>query len=99
MKSCVVPSIGKAYSAANVNMHGFGIPVFSKVEDECMKCDSKFAWPLYLALVLIPITLFYILVIIFNLSATHPPIAAYILYCQLFAQTVSNFRFMRHRPL
>ena len=77
---------------------GYGIPVFSKVVDECVKCDSRFAWPLYLALVLIPITLFYIVVIIFNFSATHPPITAYIFYCQFFSQIVSpyNMSFIRH---
>ncbi len=75
--------------------HGYGIPVFSKVTDECVKCGSKFAWPLYLALVLIPITLFYILVIIFNFSATHPPITAYIFYCQLFTLYFYNVRYLR----
>ena len=78
---------------------GYGIPVFSKVVDECVKCDSRFAWPLYLALVLIPITLFYIVVIIFNFSATRPPITAYIFYCQLFSQIVFspyNIHFTRH---
>ena len=77
---------------------GYSIPVFSKVVDECVKCDSRFAWPLYLALVLIPITVFYILVIIFKFSATHPPITAYIFYCQFFSQIVSpyNMSFIRH---
>ncbi len=77
---------------------GYGIPVFSKAEDKCVKCDSKFAWALYLAVVLIPITLFYALVLIFNFSATHPPITAYIFYCQLFSQLVSkyNIRHVRH---
>ena len=77
---------------------GYGIPVFSKVVDECVKCDSRFAWPLYLALVLLPITVFYIVVIIFNFSATRPPITAYIFYCQFFSQIVSqyNTHFIRH---
>ena len=77
---------------------GYGIPVFSKVVDECVKCDSRFAWPLYLALVLIPITMFYIVVIIFNFSATRPPITAYIFYCQFLSQIVSpyNTHFIRH---
>ena len=77
---------------------GYGIPVFSKVVDECVKCDSRFAWPLYLALVLLPITKFYIVVIIFNFSATRPPITAYIFYCQFFSQIVSqyNTHLIRH---
>ena len=75
---------------------GCGIPVFSKATDECVSCDSKYSWPLYLALVLLPITLFYFLVIIFNFSANHPPITAYTFYCQLFVQIMYNIRFVRH---
>lgn len=74
---------------------GHGIPIFSKVEDRCMKCGSPFVWPLYFALVLLPITLFYILIAVFNLPATHPPFTAYIFYCQVFTQTLGNFRFIR----
>ena len=76
---------------------GYGIPVFSKAEDKCVLCDSQYAWPLYLALLLVPITLFYILVIVFNFSATHPPITAYIFYCQLIAYIVHNILYVRHQ--
>ena len=76
---------------------GYGIPVFSKAEDKCVLCDSQYAWPLYLALVLVPITLFYILVIVFNFSATHPPITAYIFYCQLLPYIVHNILYIRHK--
>ena len=76
---------------------GYGIPVFSKAEDKCVLCDSQYAWPLYLALVLVPITLFYILVIVFNFSATHPPITAYIFYCQLLSYIVHNILYVRHQ--
>ena len=65
---------------------GYGIPVYSKDVDECVKCGSKLSWLSYFALQLIPLTLFYFLVIIFNFSATRPPITAYIFYCQLFTQ-------------
>ena len=75
---------------------GYGIPVFSKGADECVLCDSNYSWPLYLTLVLLPITLFYFLVIIFNFSATHPPITAYTFYCQLFIQLVYNVKFIKH---
>ena len=75
---------------------GYGIAVFSKTTDECVRCDNKYALPLYLALVLLPITLFYFLVIIFNFSATQPPVAAYTFYCQLFAQVIYNINALRH---
>ena len=76
---------------------GYGIPIFSKAEDKCVLCDSQYAWPLYLALVLVPITLFYILVIVFNFSATHPPVTAYIFYCQLLSYIVHNILDVRHQ--
>ena len=76
---------------------GYGIPVFSKAEVKCVLCDSQYAWPLYLALVLVPITLFYILVIVFNFSATHPPITACIFYCQLLSYLVNNILYVRHQ--
>ena len=75
---------------------GYGIAVFSKTTDECVRCDNKYAWPLYLALVLLPITLFYFLVIIFNFSATQPPVTAYTFYCQLFVQVIYNIDAIRH---
>lgn len=76
---------------------GYGIPVYSKAADECEKCESQLTWlVVYLALELIPLTLFYILVIIFNFSATRPPITAYIFYCQLFTQVAYNVRFIKH---
>ena len=77
---------------------GYGIAVFSKTTDECVRCDNKYASPLYLALVLLPITLFYFLVIIFNFSATQPPVTAYTLnfYCQLYAQVIYNINALRH---
>ena len=75
---------------------GYGIAVFSKTTDECVRCDNKYAWPLYLALVLLPITLFYFLVIIFNFSATQPPVTAYTFHCQLFVEVIYNIYTIRH---
>ena len=69
---------------------GYGIPVFSRIKQKCVKCGSTFAWPLYLTLVLLPITMFYLIVIVFNFSATHPPITAFVFYCQLFTLFMSD---------
>ena len=69
---------------------GYGIPVFSRIKEKCVKCGSAIAWPLYLALVLLPITSFYLFVIVFNFSATHPPITAFVFYCQLFTLFMSD---------
>ena len=35
--------------------------------------------------VLFPITVFYVIIIVFNVRATSPPFAAYVLFCQTFA--------------
>ena len=50
----------------------------------------------YLAVKLLPVTLFYILVIVFNFSATRPPITAYIFYCQLFIHITFNIQSIQH---
>ena len=57
---------------------------------------SEHTWLLYLAVKLLPVTLFYILVIVFNFSATRPPITAYIFYCQLFIPITLNVRSVQH---
>lgn len=72
----------------------YGVPVYSKERGECVECGSKLTWLLYLALELLPLTAFYILVIIFNFSATKPPFTAYIFYCQLFTQIPDNIPFI-----
>ena len=73
----------------------YGIPVFSKDTDKCVECKSNH-WLLYLTLQLLPLTLFYLLVIVFNFSATRPPITAYIFYCQLFTQIPDAIPFIKN---
>ena len=52
----------------------------------CAKCNSNSVagWTLYLFLVLFPITVFYVLIIIFNIRATAPPFTAFVLMCQTY---------------
>ena len=65
---------------------GFG-PVVYAFANECVKCHGSIfkRWALYLFVVLLPITIFYVIVIIFNIRATSPPFAVYVLVCQIFA--------------
>ena len=65
---------------------GYGPAVYA-FANECIKCHgSAFSrWALYLFVVLFPITVFYIIVITFNIQATSPPFTAYVLFCQTFA--------------
>ena len=51
----------------------------------CVKCtDNGLGWALYFFLVLFPITIFYFIVILFNIQATSPPLMAFIFFCQIY---------------
>lgn len=65
---------------------GYGIPLYSNIE-QCVKChhdNSAWLWLIYIALELAPPTIFYWLVIIFNVSTTSPPYTAIVFFSQLF---------------
>ena len=64
---------------------GYGPAVYS-FSLMCAECsDNGVGWALYLFLVLFPITIFYIIVIIFNIRATAPPFTAFVSMCQVFS--------------
>ena len=63
---------------------GYGPAVYS-FSLMCAECsDNGVGWALYLFLVLFPITVFYIIVIIFNIRATAPPFTAFVMMCQVY---------------
>ena len=63
---------------------GYGPSVYS-FSLMCAECgDNSVGWALYLFAVLFPITVFYIIVIIFNIRATAPPFTAFLLMCHIF---------------
>ena len=64
---------------------GYGPALYSRIW-KCEKCNNRqyLMWTLYLFLELTPLTVFFIIVIIFNIRDTSPPFTAYILYCQYF---------------
>ena len=61
------------------------IPVYSYTF-ECMRCSSVNNWAKYISVAFIPLTVFYILVLLFQLSANAPSLIGFV----LFAQYVSN---------
>ena len=64
---------------------GYGPAVYS-FSLMCAECsDNGVGWALYLFVVLFPITVFYIIVIIFNIRATAPPFTAFVLMCQVYS--------------
>ena len=63
---------------------GYGPAVYS-FSLMCAECsDNGVGWALYLFVVLFPITVFYIIVIIFNIRATAPPFTTFVLMCQVY---------------
>ena len=62
---------------------GFG-PLVTSFKYKCANCTN--AWygvPLFLFLEFVPLTLFYLIIFMFRISVTSPPMPCFILYCQL----------------
>ncbi len=56
---------------------------------KCEKCHDKYTgwlWLLYLLLELISLTIFYFLIVLFNIRATLPPFTSFVFFCQLFSE-------------
>ena len=85
---------------------GFG-PSVTSLGYKCSNCtDVWYGIPLYLAVELIPITLFYLIILIFKVHLTSAPMVLFILYNQLlmyeicFQQTLRRLIFQgSHSPL
>ena len=64
---------------------GYGVPVYS-YDNRCVACEEK-EWPqhmiLYLLAELVPLTVFFALVIVFNISITSGPAKAFVFYSQI----------------
>ena len=51
----------------------------------CVKCrDDRLGWVLYLGLIIIFITVFYVIIILLNIKATSPPFTGFVLMCQTY---------------
>ena len=78
---------------------GTSPPVYSYYP-QCVHCrEGTNNWPKYLAVSLVPTTLFYFVAVAFRFRATSPHLAGYIMFCQLMTSpptlrsvTNSNFR-------
>ena len=68
---------------------GLGIPVFSYTL-HCLPCLESFGgWLLYIFLAVFPTTIFFLIVIIFQIRVTSAPMNAFIVICQLFSNMVN----------
>ena len=67
---------------------GYGPAVYA-FGNKCVKCHGSVygRWALHLFVTLLPITVFYFIIIIFNINAAAPPLTAFVLYCQIFVTT------------
>lgn len=71
-------------------LDGFG-PAVTSIGYQCSNCtETWYGIPLYLFLEFVPITIFYLFILIFRISVTSAPMTSYVMYCQLivFAFTV-----------
>ena len=69
---------------------GFG-PSLTSLGYECADCTN--AWygiPLFLFLEFVPITIFYLIILIFRINLTSAPMTSFVLFCQLSVYTVNN---------
>ena len=67
-----------------ISGYGPGVNQFNLKCTNCSNIPSVFAVGLYLLVELVPITLFFICVIIFHINITAGPLLGYVLFCQVF---------------
>ena len=60
---------------------GYHTPVYSYVL-ECIECQTKNGWVKYISAAFLPLTLFYIIILVFQFSANSPQITAVLLFAQ-----------------
>ena len=71
---------------------GYGLPVYSS-DLECVNCSvfsQKLSIPLYLLIQFVPVTLFFLCIIIFRLKITSGPLLGYFLFCQLYYEETTG---------
>ena len=69
---------------------GLGIPVFSYTLG-CLQCLKGLSgWLLYIFLAVFPTTIFFLIVIIFQIRVTSAPMNAFIFFCQVLSNVVNS---------
>ena len=67
----------------------YHFPVYS-YSRVCIKCDNfQYGWIKFIAAALLPLTFFYILIVVFRISATSPALNGYILVSQLLSAPIT----------
>ena len=74
---------------------GYGPALFTNYE--CAECSTKnYGWALYLLLEFLPITVFYLIIVTFQVSATSGPLNVFILSAQLIAYILNYNNFIAY---
>ena len=75
---------------------GYGLAVYSYDQKcvDCSKLSIGYANTVYLMLEFIPVTLFFIIIVIFRLNITSGPLLGYVLFCQYFILDIKNYIFI-----
>ena len=68
---------------------GFG-PSVTSLEHVCARCtDAWYGVPLFLFLQFVPITVFYLIILVFQISMTSAPMTCFIMYAQLAVMSIN----------
>ena len=65
---------------------GHGPAVYAR-DMKCAKCNRGYI-ALYLVLELVPVTVFFVILVVFSLNITSGPLLGYVLFCQAFVLTI-----------
>ena len=68
---------------------GFGTS-FTSIEHSCTNCTNSYGIPLYILAEIVPLTLFYLIILIFRINLTDSPMTCYIYYSQTLISYVSK---------
>ena len=72
---------------------GYSLPIYS-YDLSCVECsDYKHNWMMYITVAFLPLTLFYVVIVVFRIGVMSRELHAYIMVCQI-ASTPSLLRFL-----
>ena len=70
-------------------IEGFGTS-FTSIEHSCSNCTNSYGISLYILAEIVPLTLFYLVILIFRINLTRSPMTCYIYFCQMLINLIGN---------
>ena len=74
--------------------HGLAVYSYDQKCVDCSKLSIGYAITVYLMLEFIPVTLFFIIIVIFRLNITSGPLLGYVVFCQYFIFAIKEYIFV-----